>query len=813
MSFRLTARSLTIEIRSFAAALPVVAVVLSVLLLPAPLRAGETRAIMVRAPMEGPAQRVYFYSRTGNAAELLSLQRALIERGARNVNCFLPRTVVCELPDEVEAGDLIRGTGLRMVRDSEVPLEESAAGVFEPAWIKRCYTRLAEEAPPAPGEPVVPDEMGPVSDSSVMPVPVETVWKTVSPARVPMTDASSNRVPAAGAPSGYPDPRNIQQNSEIMVGLILGNLILPESVPYAGNQEHWTDETIGAAVGQATLGMLYYQNQQDYRKAGIHFVVRTIDRAYTSAEPINEALKETAWITEVMDHLEYPNDGSADRHLTAVHEFNNDTREHYGTQWVFTAFIANAEKDPDHLFAQARDIGWAYLGGPYLVIPHPAGTTTTAQAMRHYLGSIFWALQEGPNKPDGCNSFSGYLNVQNKNKVVRIDPPPVGEVGCPGLPPPDLCIMNHVHAFSYGYAEEPCYYTSRMLGLSDQTPRNSIPDALDAGPTVYFENTAVETVFARQYTLRFRAVSEGVTNQNPLQVPELRVNYAAPVGLVGVSDNGLVTRQILPLDGLFDEIEEEFAVRFDVLPGGESRYSVVARNSIGATSPEQTKKIFFIGLSYMHFGYQNFNEGNQLTLNFYGDTFDASFDVHRIDVDGDGVDRVIATGRKAGQRIGLFTPFEFFDGKTDSTAVVPGKRYRYRVAGSFTTSYAGGDTTVTMETHEIETRAMIPVPPGGIVSNAAPNPFSGTTWVSVVVPTMYEDPRLPVAISMDVDVAVFDVLGRRVKQLLKQQMVGQVVTLSWDGTNENQERVPAGVYFVKAVTGVAEGVTKVVIVR
>jgi hypothetical protein len=767
------------------------AAVAMTLAFPPPRHARKTHPVDVTAPREGPAERVYFYSRSQSESELLSLQRALIEHGARSVNCFLPEVVVCELPVGMNAADFARGIDVSVVHESQVDAEDSGVALYEPGWMKRCYAGLEETGPPSREYGSAPALSAPTVES-VMPVPVETVWRTVSA-------------------SDYPEPRNIQQNSELMVGLILANLILPESVPYAGNQEDWTDETIGGAIGQAILGMLYYQNQYDYRKAGIHFVVRSTERVYTTEEPINEPLKATSWITEVMDRLGYPNDGTTDRHLTAVHEYNNDKRNQVGTQWVFTAFIANAQRDPDHLFDQGRDIGWAYLGGPYLVIPHPAGATTTAQAMRHYLGSIFWALEEGLNKPVGCSTFSGYLDVPNLNKVISSEPPPKGDLACGGKRP-EFCIMNHIYAFEFGYWDEPCFYTAKMLGVSDEN-RNSIPDGLDAPPVVHFENSAVETVFTREYTLRFRVASEGVLNQNPWQIPELRVNYAAPVGFVGVSDNGLVTRQLLPLDGVCDELEEDFAVHYDVLPGGESRFSVITRNSIGATSPEQTKKIFFIGLSYMHFGYRNFNQGNLISLNLFGETFDACFDVHRIDVDGDGVDRIIARGRTAGHKIGQFTPFEYFDVTTDSTEVVPGRRYRYRVCGAFSTTYCGHDTTVTMETHEIETRAMIPVPEGGIVSHASPNPFTQNTWLSVVVPTMYEDPRLPVAIAMDVDVSVYDVLGRRVKRLLKDYLVGQVVTLSWDGTNERQEKVSAGVYFVKAVTGVSNGVTKVVVVR
>jgi hypothetical protein len=755
----------------------------------------ETRLVRVTVPRDGPSERVYFYSRSQNESKLLALQKALIERGARSVNCFLPRVVVCELPVGLRVDEIANDPDIKTVLESQVDLERADKRLFEPGWIKRCYAQA--EAPEIGGslQSVSPGGESTISwGESEFTVPQETVRRTCK-----------------ASTADYPEPRNIQQNSELMVGTILANLIFPESLPYAANHEDWTDEAIADATSQVMYGMLYYQNNNDYWKAGIHFVTRSTVGVATSQEPIDQRWGEASWITEVMDRLGYKDDGTTDRHLTAVHEFNNDKRNEFSTQWVFTAFIVNAKRDADHLFDMPKSVGWGYLGGPYFVVPHPAGSSTTAQAVRHYLGTVFWATEEGPGMVDNCSTFSGYLNVQNRNKVTYIHPI-AGEVGCPGMKPPTLCIMNHIHAFVYGYTGEPCFYTSAMLGLSDGN-YNSVPDCFDAPPVLYFEHAAVETIFAGDFSLRFRAVSEGVPNQNPWQDPDLRVNYATPVGLVGTSEKGVITRQILPLDGAFDELEEDFVIKFDILPGGPSTVSFITRNSVGATSKDQTKDIFFMGLSYTHFGYQNFNKGNLISFDLYGETFGASFDVHRTDLDGDQVDKVIATGKGVGAKTGQFTKFEYFDSTTDRSTIIPGHRYRYHLCGIFTATYRDRDTTITADTGEIETRAMIPVPAGRILSNATPNPFRESTLMSVVVPTIYEDPRLPVAMDMAVDVSVFDVLGRRVKRLLADHMVGQVVTLTWDGTNDRQEKVPTGVYFVKAVAGNAEGSTKVVIVR
>jgi len=757
---------------------------------PAPVRAQEVRSISVTVPEEGPAERVYFYSASRDEKKLLSLHKTLVDRGARNVNCFLPRVVVCELPTGLSAHSFANNPDISIIFESQVDEETAQNGLFDPGWVRHCYAEV--EGEPHESSRATSSLFDPLApwDESVLMVPEETVRRTEPSRR-----------------ADYPDPRNIQQNSELMTGTILANLIFPESVPHPYRLEEWTDDAIADATGQATLGLLYYQ--YEYRKAGLNFIVRPIERVPILVEPIDEAFKETSWIREVMQGLGYADDGSPDRHLTAVHEFNNDKRTEFNTLWAFTAFIVDAEKDQDHKFPSSRNIGWSFLGGPYFVTPYPAGSSTTAQAFKHYMGSVFWALQEAPNMPDNCTSYSGYLNYQNRNKTVR-DDPVGGPIPCPGIYGfPESCIMNHNDAFDWGYGGPPCEYTAGMIGLSDKN-HNSVPDCLDAAPKVYFENSDVETVFTQDITLRFKAVSEGVPNQNPRQSPDLRVTYAVPVKFVGRSDRGVITQKLLPVDGVYDELEEEFEFELETLAAGSSRFSVVTKNAANAMSEEQSKEIFHIGLAYLHFGYQNYNEGNLIKFDLLGETFDAKLDVHRIDLEGDHADKVIAADLEPSHSAGSFTLFEYLDND-----VVPGVKYCYYVNGTFTTTYRDQDTTVTARTYDIETRAMIPVLGGSVISRASPNPFNERTMVSIVVRATYDDPsaEFSAAVQADVNVTVFDVLGRHVKRLYSDRVGAQVLTLQWDGTNENFERVPAGVYFIKALAADVEGVTKVVIVR
>jgi len=43
---------------------------------------------------------------------------------------------------------------------------------------------------------------------------------------------------------------------------------------------------------------------------------------------------------------------------------------------------------------------------------------------------------------------------------------------------------------------------------------------------------------------------------------------------------------------------------------------------------------------------------------------------------------------------------------------------------------------------------------------------------------------------------IFDSNGRFIKQVLKNETIGQEGVISWDGTNENDEKAPAGIYVI-----------------
>lgn len=88
----------------------------------------------------------------------------------------------------------------------------------------------------------------------------------------------------------------------------------------------------------------------------------------------------------------------------------------------------------------------------------------------------------------------------------------------------------------------------------------------------------------------------------------------------------------------------------------------------------------------------------------------------------------------------------------------------------------------------------------GIALSAAwPNPFTGSTAFALTVPT-----------AGALDVAVFAANGRRVATLLRESAAtAGVYDLVWDGRQDAGGRAPAGVYFVRVVTGPADTSRKV----
>jgi hypothetical protein len=158
--------------------------------------------------------------------------------------------------------------------------------------------------------------------------------------------------------------------------------------------------------------------------------------------------------------------------------------------------------------------------------------------------------------------------------------------------------------------------------------------------------------------------------------------------------------------------------------------------------------------------------------------------------------------------------YEFIDGD-----VVPGVSYRYFVKGYFNIVYPDRTVEYQLSSDTHEAQSMFPIPSGAVASFVSPNPFSAKTQISVRIP---ESAAVSGAASSsasaqsfqtDVSVTVYDVAGRPVKKIYSGSAFSGVRTFDWNGTNESDDKVPSGVYFVKTIAGSTSEVRKVVVVR
>lgn len=83
-----------------------------------------------------------------------------------------------------------------------------------------------------------------------------------------------------------------------------------------------------------------------------------------------------------------------------------------------------------------------------------------------------------------------------------------------------------------------------------------------------------------------------------------------------------------------------------------------------------------------------------------------------------------------------------------------------------------------------------------------PNPFNPTTEI-----------QFEVAEAGVTSLVIYDVLGRQVRTLFRENLSTGSYTVTWDGTNRHQQQVSTGVYFVRMISGDFVSVKKMTLLR
>lgn len=759
--------------------------------------------IDIRRPvaMEG-AQRTYWIGTGASAEDAMALRAALVAAGARNVNLFIPdMVIVCDTPRSAAAA-VSEVASANFSALDERNARVTAAVNLPWSWIVDSYA-LAEQIADGAGATAL------ASEDPHDPDAFRDVLLTISPERV---DEIQREVELSARMRGVTDTRppvtrKINQNSEFLGGYILANFIYPESNgAREANTETWSDEDLRQAKSGATSAFLSWQGK--FPNMDIGFVVHHFERVATGFEPITHDMNsDEDWVVDTMHRMGY-GEFSDDQH-PVVHEFNESERVFWRTQWVVTSFIANARNTPDHRFKSgtANYTAYAYLGGPFMIEPFPAGTDPNqigetmvfSQIANHEIGHLFYTLDEYPNSPGVCTATSGYLAAPNMNQTMT-DPS-----GNPGRCTPQVnCIMHSAARFNQNRPW--CDYSQGHLGVLDDNG-NAVPDIFEAEPEITFVPEGPETVTTNAYTLRFRARASAVPNRNPNQTGE-RVNYTLPLD-DGKLVFGVVQLGLDPVDGAWDEIEEEATFGMQIPQAGQAVIlNVQVENNAGFKSKLATKIVYFAGVRYQSLiAYPKWKR-MYVKWQTTGQTFGAMYDVYRLKNGETGPGTRIAHGiRSIENNSQGFANYEVQD-----FDIEPGSEYRYYVDGVFELPYEGGSREYHSKSRMIGQTAMVDVV--DVVSNIAPNPTRGSVTFSLDVPPTFNETRFgPSRIATDVDVAVFNVRGQLVRALKKGSELNSVVTLRWDGTDQDGTPVPSGVYFLRVKAGETEGFRKIVMLR
>jgi hypothetical protein len=614
--------------------------------------------------------------------------------------------------------------------------------------------------------------------------------------------------------------RSIRENSEFLVGSVLVNVVFPES---AGSSEDWTDDEIGGALSGIALGISQYM-QKTLWFNDLRFIYNYNDfkRVPVSMEPIESDMStDDIWIGEAIQNLGYP--GGA---YFGTHTFNNATRNSMKTDWVFTAFVADmgnhysaTPPSPDPgCWGGAGYVAYAYLGGPYLLVPYPACRygygLGFGRVFIHEMSHIFWVLDEYASAEQSCSAKSGYLAVSNRNTLY---------LPCQSTVP---CIMQ-TSSPPFTEPQPICEYTEGQAGISGvEINATTYLRIFAVPPTVELTGMpgALDTLLpGEEYFLSMEIRNAAVPNLNPQQAePPDRVDYAPYIKGGWFSINKQVWQSENPADGKWGHASYESIVK-DIsteLEPGLNTIDFRAENRIGFTATA-SKNLFLIGLEFNSV-YAIPAEGiMRVEWTTAVELFGATFDVMRSDLTTGGAETRLATVSEP-DGIGNRRAYSYID-----TTVRATHRYRYRLDGNFSITFRGEKHDYTFSSHDASATASVPVGTG-VVSNLLPNPSRDRVMFTVNVPKSYggaSGNRAAAAeggassagsfgeVRTRVDISVYNVLGQRIKSVFSNSVFSGILTLAWDGTDSYSGKVPAGVYFLRVIAGNETAVRKVVILR
>jgi hypothetical protein len=608
---------------------------------------------------------------------------------------------------------------------------------------------------------------------------------------------------ATEPPRRYGNVRNVayDQTSEVFLGRIAVGVVLIDS-PGA----IYTSDDVETVLAAVEGAMDYWTGQVGYVGVSFTYDVHTgvsCSRNFLSAQP---KYLEPEWVGEVMQNMGYPG-GSTDA-SEHVYPYLDSLRTRLGTEWAVCFFI------PKVPAFNANYLSYAKVGGPFAVVP--AGTPTGGNRMVagraflshliiHDMGHLFWALNEyGEGLGDDvtpCGWRSGYFGVYNMNSRYQV-PPHI----CLGAPHTD-CAMDEP-------GPAVCDYTLAHMGLRD-SDGDQLPDIVDTHPIIALDPipdtiTTVRPEISGRADEGFVPNRAGDGDRNPITFNVIeRVIYRVDRMVDSLGRELWLDAD--PGGDLGDSTSALFSFLPDSLTAGRHRVIVRAVNSAGNPSDYLGEGVIdvYVKAVAVHDlrAEPDYGGGVKITFRVRGKTLGAEAALYRRTEEG---------GETLLHEFALIEDgtHSLFDGGSE-----PGKRTFYRLEAS------AEDLAWSWET---EILGPSPIRTGRFLSIATPNPFRDRTVISYRVPrgdpieqpvpddggdnptppggeeapsisktgaARYEEVR--------VEVRIFNLAGRVVRAFpdVHSYEGFHADPVIWDGRDDEGNRLPAGVYFVRMKAG------------
>ncbi len=479
-------------------------------------------------------QRAYLHFNVSSHEEFSSAVHFAEDLGAFVSHRFFPYSAICTVPEGTES--LLAASPLiDRVYVGPVPSKAISAMEMHDAYLAQAYNNIffaAADAQVSSGTRLAELEDDARAYTDCRSVPERCLLE--------MTGTLEKNAPP-------PAPPPI---CEFLLGHVVLGLIMPESNPEVGSFD-WTESEERTAVEETVAAMEWWIANGP--QGCLWFSYDINYRVPVAVEPMamGGADIEDLWAGQSLEFLGY----SGVNHFDQCYHYIDAMRDEYGADWGFVSFILDGREDVSF----GAYVSYGFIGGPFTVCINangPIGPHNLDRIFGHVMGNTFYCLDEFSASPFTCSDRSGYLNVENANKVG-------GGNDCKSDVP---CVMRAAADPTVLQDMTPCHYTRGVVGWWDED-EDGIPDILDTCPAL--ESVAADTagtaglmredtLFAAELSFKGTVRAVAIPNKNPYSLNSNRDFTVEHVSAeYRVNDGSWITCE--PSDGRFDSSTEDFS--------------------------------------------------------------------------------------------------------------------------------------------------------------------------------------------------------------------------------------------------------------